>query len=518
MLSLLLMVMLPANVGLVPLSPSYTNGATPTVKNYAPQTEIYHEDFEAGAPGWVSKDLTAFTTWHPDTFQAYDETGKSWWVGDPLIKGYLDSWYQVLDSPTISIPASGSPKLTFMQNRNVEALSGGYPAGYDGWDGCNVRVSTNGGTTWTVIEPTSPVYNSTSMFSFGFEHNEGTGIAGWGGSSSGWVLTTFDLSAYKGMSIKIRWAFASDPAYCTTDDTDLFGWQVDSIDVAGVFTNDGEDTTGFTKKSMVPLGGDLWHITQAPDAPSPTHIASCSNESDTYNKNMEDFYLSPLIHLPQGDLISADFMIRAGFADPDTFPFCDFIYVQLSPDTGRHWYYASNPTGDPTGVNYVYTLDTTDIDSFYLFSQLFAAGYIDVSYYVEKDLLFRIGVHSDDDTPDGIGLRIDDFMVLGEGVIGVKENPGKLPQASILSVSPSPFTNSTTIRYQLPKAGRTALKIYNSMGELTITLVNDNLSAGTHSMTWNGTDGSGMRVSTGAYFVRLDFEKQPQVQKLLILR
>ncbi len=35
---------------------------------------------------------------------------------------------------------------------------------------------------------------------------------------------------------------------------------VDNIDVAGVFTNNGEDETGFESKSLVALGGDIWHV------------------------------------------------------------------------------------------------------------------------------------------------------------------------------------------------------------------------------------------------------------------
>ena len=40
----------------------------------------------------------------------------------------------------------------------------------------------------------------------------------------------------------------------------MTGVWVDNIDIAGVFTNDGEDTTGFESKSLVALGGDLWHV------------------------------------------------------------------------------------------------------------------------------------------------------------------------------------------------------------------------------------------------------------------
>ena len=42
---------------------------------------------------------------------------------------------------------------------------------------------------------------------------------------------TFDLSAYAGQSAMIRFAFGSDPAYCTTDDASLTGFMVDNIEI-----------------------------------------------------------------------------------------------------------------------------------------------------------------------------------------------------------------------------------------------------------------------------------------------
>ncbi len=141
------------------------------------------------------------------------------------------------------------------------------------------------GTTWNVIEG-YPAYNSTSMYSFGNEHGEGPGIAGWGGSSvstsgvdliegnneTGWIPADFDLSAYAGQNVHIRFAFASDPAYSTPDDPDMYGFLVDNI-MLGSFVNSGTED-GMTPGSMVPVAGDLWHIGEPGDAPSPTHAAN----------------------------------------------------------------------------------------------------------------------------------------------------------------------------------------------------------------------------------------------------
>jgi hypothetical protein len=89
-----------------------------------------------------------------------------------MIGGYTNHRYVVLDTPAITLPA-GTPTLTFMMDYAMEDTGG--TGNYDAWDGFNVRISTNGGTTWTPISG-SPAYNGTSFYSFGYEFNEGENI------------------------------------------------------------------------------------------------------------------------------------------------------------------------------------------------------------------------------------------------------------------------------------------------------------------------------------------------------
>jgi len=100
--------------------------------------------------------------------------------------------------------------------------------------GCmNLRISTNGGTTWTVVPTTAltPAYDRTSLYSFGFQHHEGPNVPGWCGASNTWHQELVNLSAWAGQSVKLRFAFASDPSYSTPDNPAMFGWQVDNVRV-----------------------------------------------------------------------------------------------------------------------------------------------------------------------------------------------------------------------------------------------------------------------------------------------
>jgi hypothetical protein len=211
--------------------------------------------------------------WHQTTVNAYD--GTSWAMNDPELGnngGYLDHWYQTLDSPPVTLPTGVTNTLTFMQNRNVEGTAGASDP-YDGWDGTNVRISPNGGADWVVLGDPTPAYNSTSMYSFGFEFNEGPGVPGWGGVSGGWEAVSFTIpTMFDGVEVLIRWAFASDPAYSTPDDPTMFGWLIDDIDIAGVLTNNGDDATGWVAESQVPIAGDLWRIAFVAPLPPPVNL------------------------------------------------------------------------------------------------------------------------------------------------------------------------------------------------------------------------------------------------------
>ncbi len=68
---------------------------------------------------------------------------------------------------------------------------------------------------------------------------------------------------------------------------------------------------------------------------------------------------------------------------------------------------------------------------------------------------------------------------------------------------PNPFNPSTVISFTLNLAGPTKVAIYNLAGRQVRALVNENLTAETHHVTWLGRNDSGREVASGIYFYRI---------------
>jgi len=380
-------------------------------------SEIFVEDFENGASDWTAVDETdPGTQWHIDTYNAYGDSGKSWWMGNPDVGangGYLDNWYQVLDTPEITLPAAGEMILSFEQYRAME--SPGIHENFDGWDGFNVRIrkSDEDYNQAVILTAISPEYNCSSMYSFGFIHEEDPdgipGIPGWGGSTA-WSYTSMSIpDSYHSKKVIISFAFASDGAECTEDCPALTGIFIDNINVADVFFNNGEDTTGFHAYSNTPIGGQLWHRYKDTDAPSPTHALGCFDPATgTYNPNMDNYFISPEIELPSGLDIIWDMQIKDELDEPSSELDCDYIIVQLRYLEGNQWSgwnSVSNPLGGQP--QFVFTGNVNEWAPF----SLCWPGYNDISVLAGYTVQFRIGLHSNADDSTAFGLCIDNFEI-----------------------------------------------------------------------------------------------------------
>jgi len=100
---------------------------------------------------------------------------------------------------------------------------------------------------------------------------------------------------------------------------------------------------------------------------------------------------------------------------------------------------------------------------------------------------------------------------------------GKYPVTYRLEQNyPNPFNGATTIQYEIPDIKTTetkvAIQIFNVLGQKVKTLINTPHDPGQYKITWNGTDESGVQVSSGIYFYRLISKNHLTTKKMIYVK
>jgi hypothetical protein len=94
----------------------------------------------------------------------------------------------------------------------------------------------------------------------------------------------------------------------------------------------------------------------------------------------------------------------------------------------------------------------------------------------------------------------------------------RAPQV-LLSNYPNPFNNETRIAYQAPVSGPLTLKLYDGLGRLIRTLVDEEKTAGVYSLVaWDGRNEQGAEMASGIYFFVLQGKNFSASRKLFLLR
>ena len=101
----------------------------------------------------------------------------------------------------------------------------------------------------------------------------------------------------------------------------------------------------------------------------------------------------------------------------------------------------------------------------------------------------------------------------------VAQNEAFSPTEFMLAQNyPNPFNATTTIFFMLPKRTHTLLRIYDSLGRLIYTVVEQNLSAGLHKFIWSGINAEGISVPSGMYFYKLNAGNFTSTKKLVLIK
>lgn len=104
--------------------------------------------------------------------------------------------------------------------------------------------------------------------------------------------------------------------------------------------------------------------------------------------------------------------------------------------------------------------------------------------------------------PSAALVGVDNIALPGGGTSGVDD--AALPRiAALEAVYPNPFNPRVTIRYALEREGAVRVAVHDVQGRLVAVLADGVFPAGARTVTWDGTDGEGRRLASGAYVVEL---------------
>jgi len=110
----------------------------------------------------------------------------------------------------------------------------------------------------------------------------------------------------------------------------------------------------------------------------------------------------------------------------------------------------------------------------------------------------------------------DDYFMLTSGATPV-ENQKPLVYG-LAQNFPNPFNPQTEIRFDLPHAGSTRLRVYDLRGRLVKDLVSGHMGAGNHSVVWKGRDNGGRQVASGVYYYKIDSGKFSETKRMTLVK
>lgn len=118
----------------------------------------------------------------------------------------------------------------------------------------------------------------------------------------------------------------------------------------------------------------------------------------------------------------------------------------------------------------------------------------------------------------GMFVMVDDITASVVLAVSNEENEVITPNLLTASNYPNPFNPETTISFDMPKAGKANISIFNLKGQLVKTILNDEVAIGNHNIVWEGRDSQNRAVASGIYFFRVKTDTQTTQKKMILMK
>ncbi len=115
---------------------------------------------------------------------------------------------------------------------------------------------------------------------------------------------------------------------------------------------------------------------------------------------------------------------------------------------------------------------------------------------------------------DGNGDIYLDNIYFSKTVSAIEEIKGSIPSAYAMEQNyPNPFNPNTKIKFSLPQANHTVLKVYNLLGQEVATLLNESMNAGTFEVTFEA-----LNLTSGTYIYSISSGNFTAVKKMMLIK
>ncbi len=118
-----------------------------------------------------------------------------------------------------------------------------------------------------------------------------------------------------------------------------------------------------------------------------------------------------------------------------------------------------------------------------------------------------------------IARAMTDSMLALSQVMSPTQPEAPLPKSfKLYPVYPNPFNSTTRIHFDVPTSSKVKIIVYDALGRRVATLADKNFQAGSYHIEWNGNNASGMKVSSGVYFISMRSPSFVATKKAVLLK
>ena len=355
---------------------------------------------------------------------------------------------------------------------------------------------------------------------------------------SGWTSTTpVSQTVTLGSGQTLTVSFGNQQTCIPPPDSMVAWWPLDetsgttAVDIAGV-PNNGTHFGG-----PVPVSGK---VAGALSFDSVDDYVEVANQSEL-NFGTGDFSIDAWV-LTNDSVAVATIADKRSGTNANPLGYSLYLWngqlgLQLADNSGFNNYNSSAFVADGQWHHIAVTVDRNDTSGlrFYVDGNLVDTS--DPTPYngsLTNTGVFRIASHSyDQDTNfmfEGVVDELELFnraLTAGEvnsiwaadslgkckTVTDIQENESLPENFELMQSYPNPFNPTSTIRFKIAESGFTTLKVYDVLGRVVVTLVNEVLTPGIYERTF---DAKGL--ASGVYFYRIQTEAFVQTRKMLLLK